>query len=53
MVTTASVSGSKEGLAHLLLALIGPGDCVLSPDPCYPIHRYGVIIASVSGSKDC
>jgi alanine-synthesizing transaminase len=37
--------GSKEGLAHLLLALIGPGDCVLSPDPCYPIHRYGVIIA--------
>jgi alanine-synthesizing transaminase len=37
--------GSKEGLAHLLLALVGPGDCVLSPDPCYPIHRYGVIIA--------
>jgi alanine-synthesizing transaminase len=37
--------GAKEGLAHLLLALVGPGDCVLSPDPCYPIHRYGVIIA--------
>ena len=37
--------GSKEGLAHLLLALVGPGDCVLSPDPCYPIHRFGVIIA--------
>lgn len=37
--------GSKEGLAHLLLALVAPGDCVLSPDPCYPIHRYGVIIA--------
>ena len=37
--------GSKEGLAHLLLAIVGPGDCVLSPDPCYPIHRYGVIIA--------
>src|SRR5262245_27729414 len=37
--------GAKEGLAHLLLALVGPGDCVLSPDPCYPIHRFGVIIA--------
>jgi alanine-synthesizing transaminase len=37
--------GSKEGLAHLLLAIVGPGDCVLSPDPCYPIHRFGVIIA--------
>jgi alanine-synthesizing transaminase len=37
--------GSKEGIAHLLLALVGPGDCVLSPDPGYPIHRYGVIIA--------
>src|SRR4051812_2152225 len=37
--------GAKEGLAHLLLALIGPGDCVLSPDPCYPIHRFGVMIA--------
>ena len=37
--------GAKEGLAHLLLAMVGPGDCVLSPDPCYPIHRFGVIIA--------
>jgi alanine-synthesizing transaminase len=37
--------GAKEGLAHLLLAVVGPGDCVLSPDPCYPIHRFGVIIA--------
>jgi len=37
--------GAKEGLAHLLLAIVGPGDAVLSPDPCYPIHRYGVIIA--------
>ena len=37
--------GSKEGLAHLLLAIVGRGDCVLSPDPCYPIHRFGVIIA--------
>jgi alanine-synthesizing transaminase len=37
--------GSKEGIAHLLLALVSPGDCVLAPDPCYPIHRFGVIIA--------
>jgi alanine-synthesizing transaminase len=37
--------GSKEGIAHLLLALVGPGDCVLAPDPGYPIHRYGVTIA--------
>lgn len=37
--------GSKEGIGHLLLALVGPGDCVLAPDPGYPIHRFGVIIA--------
>jgi alanine-synthesizing transaminase len=37
--------GSKEGIAHLLLALVSPGDCVLAPDPCYPIHRFGIIIA--------
>jgi alanine-synthesizing transaminase len=37
--------GSKEGLAHLFYAALGPGDCVLAPDPCYPIHRYGVLFA--------
>jgi len=37
--------GSKEGLAHIFLALLGPGDTILTPDPCYPIHRFGVIIA--------
>ena len=37
--------GSKEGIAHLLLALVSPGDVVLAPDPCYPIHRFGVIVA--------
>jgi alanine-synthesizing transaminase len=37
--------GSKEGIAHLLLALVAPDDCVLAPDPGYPIHRYGVVIA--------
>jgi alanine-synthesizing transaminase len=37
--------GSKEGIAHLLLATVGPGDVVLAPDPCYPIHRFGPLIA--------
>jgi alanine-synthesizing transaminase len=37
--------GSKEGIAHLLLALVGPGDLVLSPDPGYPIHQWGVVLA--------
>jgi alanine-synthesizing transaminase len=37
--------GAKEGIAHLFLAIIGPGDGVLTPDPCYPIHRFGIIIA--------
>ena len=37
--------GSKEGLAHLALAVIGPGDVVFVPNPTYPIHAYSVIIA--------
>jgi alanine-synthesizing transaminase len=37
--------GSKEGLAHLMLALLGPGDAVLVPSPAYPIHAYSVVIA--------
>lgn len=37
--------GSKEGLAHLALATIGPGDAVLVPNPSYPIHPYGFVIA--------
>ncbi|MEX5213806.1 MAG: alanine transaminase [Nitrospiraceae bacterium] len=37
--------GSKEGLAHLALAMLGPGDVVLTPTPTYPIHMYSVIIA--------
>jgi alanine-synthesizing transaminase len=37
--------GSKEGLAHLALATLGPGDAVLVPSPAYPIHPYGVVIA--------
>lgn len=37
--------GSKEGLSHLALATTGPGDVVLVPNPAYPIHPYGFIIA--------
>ncbi len=37
--------GSKEGLAHLALACMGPGDSVLVPNPAYPIHPYGFIIS--------
>jgi len=37
--------GSKEGLAHLALAMVSPGDVVLTPTPTYPIHPYSVIIA--------
>lgn len=37
--------GSKEGLAHLALATTGPGDAVLVPNPSYPIHPWGFVIA--------
>jgi len=37
--------GSKEGLAHLALATTGPGDAILVPNPSYPIHPYGFVIA--------
>jgi alanine-synthesizing transaminase len=37
--------GAKDALAHLLFAVIGPGDAVVSPNPCYPIHQYGVLMA--------
>jgi len=37
--------GSKEGLAHLAMAIVGPGDAILVPNPAYPIHPYGFIIA--------
>jgi alanine-synthesizing transaminase len=51
--------GSKEGLSHLMLACIGPGDNVLVPTPTYSIHSYAVVIANgdvinvpLSGEKD-
>lgn len=37
--------GSKEGLSHLALATIQPGDVVMTPSPAYPIHPYSVIIS--------
>jgi alanine-synthesizing transaminase len=37
--------GAKDALAHLLFAVIGPGDSVVSPNPAYPIHQYGVVMA--------
>jgi alanine-synthesizing transaminase len=37
--------GVKEGLAHLVLVTLGPGDVVFVPNPCYPIHFYASIIA--------
>ena len=37
--------GAKDACAHLLFAVIGPGDAVVSPNPAYPIHQYGVIMA--------
>jgi alanine-synthesizing transaminase len=37
--------GAKDALAHLLFATVGPGDVVVSPNPAYPIHQYGVIMA--------
>src|SRR4029078_437328 len=46
MDTEAIVTiGSKEGLAHLMLATLERGDTVLVPHPSYPIHIYGAIIA--------
>jgi alanine-synthesizing transaminase len=40
--------GSKEGLANLAAAITGPGDMILVPNPSYPIHPYGFIIAGGS-----
>ncbi len=52
--------GAKEGIGHLTLATLGPGDVVLVPDPTYPIHAYSVVIAGgdlrsvpLMGEGDC
>jgi alanine-synthesizing transaminase len=40
--------GSKEGLANLATAITSPGDTILVPNPSYPIHQFGFIIAGAS-----
>ncbi|WP_418159230.1 LL-diaminopimelate aminotransferase [Benzoatithermus flavus] len=40
--------GSKEGLANLAQAITAPGDTILTPNPSYPIHPFGFIIAGAS-----
>lgn len=40
--------GSKEGLSHLMLAMLSPGDMVMVPSPRYPIHYYAPVIAGAS-----
>jgi alanine-synthesizing transaminase len=37
--------GSKEGFSHMCLAMLGPGDTAIVPDPAFPIHNYGVALA--------
>src|SRR3954453_4492989 len=37
--------GAKDALGHLMFAMIAPGDVVVSPNPAYPIHQYGGIMA--------
>ena len=41
-----STIGSKEGISHLILAVTAPGDVVMVPDPCYPIHFYSSVISN-------
>jgi alanine-synthesizing transaminase len=43
-----STIGSKEGLANLIQAMTAPGDVVVTPNPCYPIHAYGPVISGAS-----
>jgi alanine-synthesizing transaminase len=40
--------GSKEGISHLCLALVGPGDTVLMAAPAFPLHVYAAVIAGAS-----
>jgi alanine-synthesizing transaminase len=42
---TIATIGAKEGLSHLIMAIMGPGDIAMVPNPTYPIHAYSVIIA--------
>ncbi len=40
--------GSKEGFSHLCLAMLGPGDTSIVPDPAFPIHNYGIALAGAN-----
>ncbi len=40
--------GSKEGFSHLCLAMLGPGDTAIVPDPAFPIHNYSVAMAGAN-----
>jgi alanine-synthesizing transaminase len=40
--------GSKEGFSHLCLAMLGPGDTAVVPDPSFPIHNYSVALAGAN-----
>jgi len=40
--------GSKEGISHMLLAMLGPGDTAVVGDPSFPIHTYGVALAGAN-----
>jgi alanine-synthesizing transaminase len=43
--------GSKEGYAHLAYAITNPGDVIVVPDPTYPIHSYGFVLAGGNVQK--
>ncbi len=43
-----AVIGSKEGLSHMALAILGPGDTALVPNPAFPIHTYSFILAGAN-----
>ena len=45
---TITTIGSKEGISHLSLALLGPGDTALVPEPAFPIHIYSPILAGAN-----
>jgi alanine-synthesizing transaminase len=40
--------GSKEGIGHAILALLGEGEAILAPSPTYPIHAFGAVIAGAT-----
>lgn len=45
---TVCVIGSKEGLSHLCLALVGEGDSIVVPEPAFPVHIYGPALAGAN-----